>query len=461
MLNIGRIVGLLCLVSCAHGADRVTVQPHSAGVAHYTVTIFDNLGGARVRACFHGLAPAGLVPMDKGAARRLRGAWIDGIPVETRDGRILLSQQPPHECVEYETQFERSRFRLGDSSAVVLSQSQWLWRPEPFPAEVRTSVRFAVPGDGRVSLSWPQANGVYQPNRNVFFVETFGVFGAFNRQVFSVANTRVEVARLGPTPLEGDVRRWLTRAVQTTASVGGRFPLDRLQFVIVPVDDPGAEVAFGMVRRGGGSSILLLPSVDAQVAELEADWVAIHELSHLWLPRLHARDRWLSEGIATYLQEVLRARCGLQSSDRAWSRIREGFQRGRRSGSGRPLADESLSMNRTGAYQRVYWAGTAFALETDLRLRRRSNGETTLLTVLNDAQRNWQEEARLVSASRVLEALEQASGAEFIAALGEGYAASSDFPDTSYVDSPEYDDVRAQISAPAHGGCTVNGESSR
>jgi len=461
VLNIGRIAGLLCLVSCAHAADRVAVDPHSRGIAHYTVTIFDNLGGARVLACFDGLALSGLVPMDRSAASRLRGAWIDGIPLETRDGRILLSQQRSQECVEYETQFERSRFGLWDSSAVVISQSQWLWRPEPFPNEVSTSVRFVVSGNGRVSLSWPHSNGVYQPNQSVFFDETFGVFGKFNRQAFSVANARVEVARLGATPLEGELRRWLTRAVEATASVGGRFPRDRLQFVIVPVDDAGAEVAFGMVRRGGGSSILLLPSVDAEGAALEADWVAIHELSHLWLPRLRAKDRWLSEGIATYLQEVLRARCGLQSSDRAWRRIREGFERGRRSGSGRPLAEESRSMNRTGAYQRVYWAGTAFALDTDLRLRRQSNGESTLLTVLNDAQRTWEEEARLVSAARVLSALEQASGAEFIVALGERYAASSDFPDTSYVDSPEYDDLRTQISAPAHGGCTVSGESPR
>lgn len=461
MLNIGKLAGLLCLVSCAHGADRVPTEAHSAAIAHYTVTIFDNLEGARVRACFRGLVLSGLVPMDKSAARQLQGAWIADIPLETRDGRILLTQQSSHECVEYETQLERSRFESGGFSAVVLSQSQWLWRPEPFPTAVSASVRFSVPGNGQVSLSWPQSNGIYQLSRSAFFVETFGVFGAFKLQEFSVVTTRVEVARLGAIPLEDDVRRWLTRAVQTTASVGGRFPRDRLQFVIIPVNGSGAEVAFGMVRRGGGSSILLLPSVDAQIAELEADWVAIHELSHLWLPRLHAEDRWLSEGIATYLQEVLRARCGLQSSDRAWERIRDGFERGRRSGSGKPLSVESRRMNRTGAYQRVYWAGTAFALETDLRLRRRSNGESTLLTVLNEAQRDWQDDASLQSASRVLAVLDQASGAGFIAALGERYAASADFPDTSYVDSPEYADLRTKISAPADGGCTVSVESSR
>ena len=189
--------------------------------------------------------------------------------------------------------------------------------------------------------------------------------------------------------------------------------------------------------------------------------MAIHELSHLWLPQLHAKDRWLSEGIATYLQEVLRARCGLQSSERAWRRIREGFERGRGSGSGRRLADESQNMNRTGEYQRVYWAGTAFALETDLRLRRLSNGDSTLLTALSDAQRDWQEETRLVSAYRVLAALERASGADFIVALGEQYAASADFPDTGFLDSPEYADLRAQVSTPAHRGCTVSDESSQ
>ncbi|MGB5265323.1 MAG: hypothetical protein WBN30_01965 [Polyangiales bacterium] len=461
MQTIGKIAGLLCLVCCAHGAGSAPGEPHQGGIAHYSVTIFDNLLGARVRACFQGLALSALVPIDRSAVEQLRGAWVDSIPQQTSDGRILLGQQPPPACVEYETRFERSPFGPEDSSAVVLSQTQWLWRPEPFPGQLSTSVRFTVPSAGQVSLPWPHSSGAYRPSRDAFFVETFGVFGAFDQQAFSVAGTRLEIARLGGTPVDGDIRRWLSRAVQTTASVGGRFPRDRLQFVIIPVDGRGADVAFGMVRRGGGSSILLLPSVAARVADLEADWVAIHELSHLWLPRLHAKDRWLSEGVATYLQEVLRARCGLQSSERAWTRIREGFARGRRSGSGQPLSDESRTMNRTGEYQRVYWAGTAFALEIDLRLRRHSNGESTLLTVLSDAQRDWQQETRLVSASRVLAALERASGANFIVALGEQYAASAKFPDTSYLGSPEYDDLRAQISAPAHHGCTVIDESSQ
>jgi predicted metalloprotease with PDZ domain len=216
-----------------------------------------------------------------------------------------------------------------------------------------------------------------------------------------------------------------------------------------------------MVRRGGGSSILLLPSPDATAAELEADWVAIHELSHLWLPPVQPSDRWISEGIATYLQEVLRARCGLQSRERAWTRLQEGFERGRRSGTGLQLASESRYMNRTGAYHRVYWAGAAFALETDVRLRENSNGQVTLLRAINDAQRVWGAEARPVGASVLLKTLQEASGASFIEGLGEKYAVSSDFPSMPYLDSPRYRGIRAQIMSSAADACGLSAESSR
>jgi predicted metalloprotease with PDZ domain len=249
--------------------------------------------------------------------------------------------------------------------------------------------------------------------------------------------------------------------MQATASVGDRFPRDQVHFIIASVNSQGKEAVFGMVRRGGGSSILLIPSPDASAAELETNWVAVHELSHLWLPPLHSKDRWISEGIATYLQEVLRARCGLQSSERAWMRLQEGFERGRKSGTGRQLASESRNMNRTGAYHRVYWAGTAFALEVDVRLREDSNGEMTLLRAISDAQRVWGNEARPVAASVVLNALQEASGAEFIEGLGEKYAKRTDFPDVGYVAAPEYREVRAQITSRADQACGINVESSR
>jgi len=459
-MGFWRIGGLCCLVACAHASEGPPASGQSGAIAHYAVTIFDNFDGARVRACVEGANIRAWVPIDNSAAHGLSGAWAEGTAVEATNGRIPLRESSHTSCVDYETRFGSSRFRLDDSSAVILSQAQWLWRPDPFPQGLNASVRFAVPLGGQVSLPWPRSDATYFPAKSAFFTETYGVFGDFARQTFSVAGATVDVARLGPRPPDDDVRRWLGRAVQTAASVGDRFPRDRVHFVIVPVDSPGEEVLFGMVRRGGGPSILLLPSSDATVGQLEADWVAIHELSHLWMPRLVPEDRWLSEGIATYLQEVLRARCGLQDPTRAWTRIHEGFERGRRSGTGRDLSSESRNMNRTGAYHRVYWAGTAFAMEVDLRLRQESNGEVTLLTALSRAEQRWSADARPVSAAVLLHAMDDAAGSRFIEELGGKYAAKSDFPDTAHIDSREYRRIRAQITAPAEKACGVSAESS-
>jgi hypothetical protein len=350
---------------------------------------------------------------------------------------------------------------VNDTEAVLLSQAQWLWRVDPFPNDLDATVSFVVPAGARVAAPWPYRDGQYALNRSAFFTDAYTAFGRFERQSFSVGGTQVDVVRFGDRPVDGDVRQWLGRAIRTAGSVGDRFPLERLQFFLVPIEAPGEQVAFGMVRRGGGASVLLVPHRDASLAELESDWVAVHELVHLWLPRLRPRDRWLSEGIATYLQEVLRARCGLQSADRTWGRLQEGFERGRRSGTGRALSVESEDMHRTGAYQRVYWAGAAFAMEADIRLRRASEGEATLLTALSGAATRWVTDASPVSATIFLRALDEESGHGLMEELGAHYAQSARFPDTDFIDALGCRSLREQVTSPSDVDCGVSAVSSR
>jgi len=456
------IVGaLLCIMGCAHDPGLVPANRSSGAIAHYRVTIFDNLGGAGVRACFRGLDAPVLVPIVESAARELSGVLVDGVWKSASEGRVPLRPGGSESCVEYRTRFSRTEYRSEESDAVVVSQARWLWRPEPFPADWDVSVSISAPEGMTVSLPWARSGDVYHPGRAAFFRETYGAFGRFERDTFAVAGVTFEVARLGEKPSEEQVRSWLRRAAETVASVGERFPRDRLHAVIVPVDTSGPPVLFGMVRRGGGASVLLFPALGAPTDELESDWVAVHELSHLWLPLLRGRDRWLSEGIATYLQEVLRARCGLQSSDRAWQRLREGFERGRKSGTGRTLREESRDMHRTGAYQHVYWAGAAFALEADLRLRKQSDGTTTLLSALRDAHADWVETPRPIRASLLLNALDAASSSELFESLGSRYADSVRFPDVAFASSVEYREARARITSLAKEACDFSAESLR
>ena len=461
MSPLWKISALVAAIGCAHAEAEPLEQNEPAVVARYTVTIFDNFEGARVRACFDGAAVRELVPIDDAAAGAVRKAWADGRDVYIHAGRIRLSHPLRMSCVTYETRFRGLLFRASDSSTVVMSQAQWLWRPEPFPHQPTAAVRFILPDGGRVSLPWPKSGDTYYPDESVFFMRGYSVLGSFDHQVFSVDGTSVEVARIGSGLSRAGIRHWLGGAMRVSASVGESFPRDRLHFVVVFVDPRHEFANFGALRRGGGDSVLLLPSLDATAEQLEAHWVAIHELAHLWLPRVHSEDRWLSEGIATYLQEVLRARCGLQSSERAWARLREGFERGRRSGTGRRLARESRDMSQTGAYHRVYWAGAAFALEVDVRLRRESNGKMNLLRALDLAQPDWAAQAEPVGASRVLAGLEEASGAAFLEALAQTYAVRSEFPTNVYANAPEYRSLRERITSPATDGCSISAGSSR
>src|SRR5690349_3931578 len=63
-------------------------------------------------------------------------------------------------------------------------------------------------------------------------------------------------------------------------------------------------------------------------AEFADDWTAVHELSHLMHPYLGDRGTWLAEGLATYYQNVLRARSGMLTPAQAWDRLYQGFKRG-------------------------------------------------------------------------------------------------------------------------------------
>ena len=449
----------LSLLGCAHST---TTQPSTddASRMHYEVTIFDNLGGAEVRFCAEGDPVRELVPMYRSAVRGLTRAWSDAGEIAVREGRIALPQGSSPRCVYYQTRFSGEMFRSRDERTVIVSQAQWLWKPSPFPTEPPATLSFVLPPGYEASVPFPREGDAYVLPRSAFRQDGYSAFGEFPLLRFDVGETSATAARLGPEPDAEVVERWLTTAIRTAGSVQRGLPVGQIQFVVAPTptDRP---VAFGMVRRGGGASVLLLPSPTAEASDLETDWVAIHELSHFWLPRLPMEDRWLTEGIATYLQEVLRARCGLQSPDTSWEHIRAGMSRGSRSGTSRSLARESREMNRTGAYHRVYWTGTAFALEVDATLREKSGGDMTLLKALALTRSAGESSKGVTNSSAFLKALEDVTGTDFLVDLGDRYAKSDEFPETPWVDDEAHQGLREAIMRAEPDACSVSVEVSR
>ncbi|SFL04937.1 M61 glycyl aminopeptidase [Lysobacter sp. cf310] len=162
------------------------------------------------------------------------------------------------------------------------------------------------------------------------------------------------------------LQRWAAECGDAALTAFGRYPLRTAQVRIREIDsrDP-SPVPWGQTRRDDGVAVLLFVRRDASLAQLRADWTAVHELSHLFHPYLGREGRWMAEGLASYYQNVLRARAGLLTQDQAWRALDAGFGRGRRLGAGAAL--EELGRGGT---MRVYWAGAAYWLEADLALRR-------------------------------------------------------------------------------------------
>ena len=125
--------------------------------------------------------------------------------------------------------------------------------------------------------------------------------------------------------------------------------------------------------RGGGVAAEFFVDQTRPLNELRFDWTATHELSHMLLPYVSSRDRWLSEGLASYYQNVLRARDGRLTEQQAWQKLHAGFERGRKATHGGSLAEAS----RAGwsATMRVYWGGAAMMLKADSQLRALSGGQ--------------------------------------------------------------------------------------
>lgn len=242
---------------------------------------------------------------------------------------------------------------------------------------------------------------------------------------------RVEVIDVADPARAQLLQRWIAETSAAPLSVFGRFPLRSAEVRVKQIDsDDDSPVPWGQTLRSDGVAVLLFVRKDATLQQLHDDWTAVHELSHLFHPYLGDRGRWLAEGLASYYQNVLRARVGVLDDDEAWRRLDGGFQRGRKALSGVPLDDLG---RRRGGTMRVYWAGAAFWLEADLALRgeHRSSLDTVLSgyskCCLGDGTTRVEPEAFMAELDRI-------AGGDIFTSRYRRFAAAEEFPsvDASY-----------------------------
>lgn len=242
----------------------------------------------------------------------------------------------------------------------------------------------------------------------------------------------VDISAPVPEQRAEEFRTWLCDVATTVAGVHGRFPAPRIQVTLVAGGygswDGDGPVTFGRVRRSPVTSIELFADLERPIDDFYADWTAMHEFSHLLLPRIDSRQRWIGEGFASYYQNVLMARAGFYTPDLALQKLKEGLARG--AGSRPDLSpNQAVRAGFGSARMKIYWSGAAIALLADVELRERSSGAESLDTVLGQLQSCCLPSQERWSGTRLFEQLDELLDEPVFMPLYRQHAETVGFPD--------------------------------
>jgi predicted metalloprotease with PDZ domain len=187
-------------------------------------------------------------------------------------------------------------------------------------------------------------------------------------------------------------------------------------------------VPFGFVIRDGGEAVRFFVDPARPLADYLGDWTATHEFAHLLLPYVRGSEKWVSEGFASYYQNVLLARRGVYTGTDAWRRLHRSFGKAARIADppplsridGRPFWEVRML---------IYWSGAALALEADTRLRAASGGRESLDSALARLSSCCLPSDRVWRARELFEKLDSLVATPLFVELYESYSKRRGMPD--------------------------------
>ncbi|MCB1807943.1 MAG: hypothetical protein KDK04_20230 [Candidatus Competibacteraceae bacterium] len=165
---------------------------------------------------------------------------------------------------------------------------------------------------------------------------------------------------------------WIQGGLDAVTAYFGDFPVRQLHLALSP--NTGRSIN-GTAYPGDPPVIILRLGTSVRPRDLQQDWVLVHELTHLSLPSLARRHHWLEEGVATYIEPLIRHHSGLLDEDEIWRWLLQGTPKGL------PQAgDQGLDFTPT--WGRTYWGGALFCLLADLQIREQTNGRFSFASAL-------------------------------------------------------------------------------
>jgi hypothetical protein len=268
---------------------------------------------------------------------------------------------------------------IASGDVVVAPPSTWLLHPDvATPGTFRFHVVTAPPARF-VAGTHPSPDGApdtYEAPTETLDASSFAVFGGFHAATIESGASRVLVsAAPRDLPLtDADVTAWVKAAVDGIASYLGRsFPAPRT-LVVVQRGTPGNPTR-GVTLGDGGPAVLVRAGDGVTAGTTRDDWVMTHELLHVVMPSLTRDHVWLSEGIPSYVEPIVRVRAGTLAPEKLWRDLVEGLPQGL------PEAGDG-GLEKTHTWGRTYWGGSLYCLMADVRIREETRNARSLDDVL-------------------------------------------------------------------------------
>ena len=194
---------------------------------------------------------------------------------------------------------------------------------------------------------------------------------------------------------------WAAYSAQAVHHYYGRFPVDRVR-VNMEVTD-GNRVRFGQAFGGSSPSLRLVVGEDITPDVLRRDWIMVHEMVHLAMADVPRFNRWLLEGLATYVESIARAQLGQLSEDFVWNgfvgRMHQGLPE-----------NGDRGLDHTPTWGRTYWGGAMFCMLADVEIRKLSDNRKSLRDALRGILDDGFSMKASASALQVFESGDRATG---------------------------------------------------
>lgn len=228
----------------------------------------------------------------------------------------------------------------------------------------------------------------------------------------------VEVVLDGRPALVSDheLIAWVESAARAIAAYYGTFPV---QHAVVTVHGGGTgKITSGRTVGARGVARIAISVGDAATpADLKSNWELVHEMVHTAFPSM-TRQPWIEEGLATYVEPLVRVRAALAPAEEIWKWLVWGLPRGEQA-----LSGGGLSGARSWAA--AYWGGALFCFDADMAIREKTGGKKSL----DDALRAIVREGGNVTVSWPLErAFEVGDRGTGTTVLEDLYARMADRP---------------------------------